>query len=237
MGNPLDNLTVVPCLKIMLFLFNISFWLSGFLLALVSIWAGLDMFQYVDLPVEFIETAPHVTFGMALLVLIVTTISFSWIIKGQPGLLYGYGGFLACIFVMDAGVAAAIVCYKESFAKGLYDGLIKNIATYNIHKGDLDFAQASLRCCGVANYTDWVKISPQRVIPNSCCINPASCITANYSDVFQQGCYDVITKYFEANLDILVGLALAAAIYPLLGTFISCCLARYIQKTNYDVIA
>lgn len=43
-----------------------------------------------------------------------------------------------------------------------------------------------LHCCGVSNYSDWVRLSPQRTIPTSCCVDPNSCVTANYSDVYQE---------------------------------------------------
>ena len=49
-----------------------------------------------------------------------------------------------CIFMMDAGVGASVVCYRDTFAKGLHDGLTQTIATYDPQKANFDFAQSKV---------------------------------------------------------------------------------------------
>ncbi|XP_039763388.1 tetraspanin-7-like isoform X3 [Pararge aegeria] len=190
----------------------------------------------MELSPEFSGTAPLVIIGIASLIVLISSIAFSCIIKGQPVLLYIYGGFLVCIFMMDAGVGASAICYRDTFARGLHDGLTKTIISYNPQKANFDFAQSALQCCGVSNYTDWMRLSPQRVIPISCCLDKTRCVTANYSDVFQRGCYEVLTEYLTNNLNILFGMAIGTALLPLMGALLSCSLARYIEKSKYDVI-
>ncbi|PZC77256.1 tetraspanin-7 [Helicoverpa armigera] len=236
MGNQFKNVAVIACLKTFLFVFNVVFWFTGLLLLLVGLWAEFDLHKYMELSPEFSGTAPHVLIGIACLIVLVSSIAFSCIIKGQPVLLYIYGGFLACIFMMDAGVGAAAACYRDTFAKSLHDGLTQTITNNYPHKANFDFAQKNLRCCGVSNYTDWIRLSPQKVIPISCCLDPNDCITANYSDVFQQGCYAVISEYLENNIDLVVGIAIGTALLPLVGTLLSCFLASYIKKSKYDVV-
>lgn len=51
-----------------------------------------------------------------------------------------------------------------------------------------------------------------------------------------QGCYEVLTEYLTDNLNILFGIAIGTALLPLLGAMLSCSLARYIEKSKYDVI-
>ncbi|CAH0725996.1 unnamed protein product, partial [Brenthis ino] len=236
MGNQFKNVAVIACLKTLLFIFNIVFWLTGLLILIVGLWAEFDLFKYMELSSDFSGTAPHVIIGIAGLIILISSVAFSCIIKGQPVLLYIYGGFLVCIFMMDAGVGASVVCYRDTFAKGLHDGLTHTIATYDPQKANFDFAQSKLQCCGVSNYTDWMRLSPQRVIPISCCHNTNHCVTANYSNVYQQGCYEVITEYLTNNMNILIGIAIGTATLPLLGALLSCSLAWYIKKSKYDVI-
>lgn len=237
MGNQFKNVAVIACLKTFLFVFNIVFWLTGVLLLIIGLWAEFELHKYMELSPEFSGTAPHVMIGIACLIIVVTSIAFSCIIKGQLVLLYIYGGFLACIFMMDAGVAAAVSCYRDTFAKSLNDGLSQTIATNNMGKTNFDFTQATLQCCGVSNYTDWIRLSPHKVIPPSCCRDRhQKCVTANYSEVYQRGCYEVIVEYLESNIDILVGIALGMAFLPLIGTFLSCFLANYIKKSKYDAV-
>ncbi|XP_063376448.1 tetraspanin-7-like [Cydia fagiglandana] len=232
MGNQFKNVAVIACLKTFLFIFNIVFWLSGLLLLIVGLWAEFDLYKYMQLSSEFSGTAPHAMIGIAALIVLVSSVAFSCIIKGQPVLLYIYGGFLACIFMMDAGVGASVACYRDTFSKGLYDGLTQTLVSSDQHRGNFDLAQATLHCCGVSNYTDWVRV--QRSIPLSCCVNPDDCITANYSHVYQAGCYKVIVEYLESNMNILIGIAIGTALFPLVGTVLSCCLASYIKKSKYD---
>nr|XP_037866654.1 tetraspanin-7 isoform X2 [Bombyx mori] len=210
--------------------------LTGLLLLVVGLWAEFDLHKYLELSPEFSGTAPHVMIGIAGLIVLISSVAFSCIIKGQPVLLYIYGGFLACIFMMEAGVGASVACYRDTFAKGLRDGLTETITHYNPQKANFDFAQTKLHCCGVNNYTDWMRMSPQRVIPISCCVDANNCVTANYSEVHQKGCYEVIAEYIESNMDILIGIAIGTALLPLLGTILSCCLANYIKKSKYDVM-
>lgn len=56
-----------------------------------------------------------------------------------------YGGFLACIFMMDAGVGASVACYRDTFAKGLHDGLTQTLASNNPNKDNFNFAQATVK--------------------------------------------------------------------------------------------
>ncbi|XP_039763371.1 tetraspanin-7-like isoform X1 [Pararge aegeria] len=236
MGNQFNNVAVIACLKTLLFVFNIVFWLTGLLILVGGLWAEFDLYKYMELSPEFSGTAPLVIIGIASLIVLISSIAFSCIIKGQPVLLYIYGGFLVCIFMMDAGVGASAICYRDTFARGLHDGLTKTIISYNPQKANFDFAQSALQCCGVSNYTDWMRLSPQRVIPISCCLDKTRCVTANYSDVFQRGCYEVLTEYLTNNLNILFGMAIGTALLPLMGALLSCSLARYIEKSKYDVI-
>ncbi|XP_050361488.1 tetraspanin-7-like [Nymphalis io] len=236
MGNQFKNVAIIACLKTFLFVFNIIFWLTGLLILVVGLWAEFDLYKYMELSSDFSGTAPHVIIGIAGLIVLISSVAFSCIIKGQPVLLYIYGGFLVCIFMMDAGVGASVVCYRDSFAKGLHDGLSHTISTYDPNKANFDFAQSKLHCCGVTNYTDWMRLSPQRVIPISCCLDTNRCVTANYNDVYQRGCYEVITEYLTNNMNILIGVAIGTATLPLIGSLLSCFLARYIAKSKYDAI-
>ncbi|XP_041969353.1 tetraspanin-7-like [Aricia agestis] len=236
MGNQFKSVAVIACLKSLLFIFNIVFWLTGLSILIVGLWAEYDLYKYMELSPEFSGTAPLVIIGIASLIVFLSSFAFSCIIQGQPVLLYMYGGFLACIFMMDVGVSASVVCYRDTFAKGLQDGLTQTIINYDPKKTNFDFAQSTLQCCGVANYSDWMRLSPQRVIPISCCIDTNHCVTANYSDVYQRGCYEIIVEYITSNMNIIIGVAVGTSLLPLVGALLSCSLANYIKKSKYDSI-
>ncbi|CAK1602964.1 unnamed protein product [Parnassius mnemosyne] len=236
MGNQFKNVALIACLKTLLFIFNIVFWVTGLLFLVAGLWAEFDLYKYMELSTEFSGTASYVMIGIASLIVLISSMAFSCIIKGQPVLLYIYGGFLACIFMMNVGITASVICYRDTFAKGLHDGLTQTVRNYDPHKANFDFAQSTLQCCGVSNYTDWIRSSPQKIIPVSCCLDPTHCVTANYSDVYQRGCYEVIVHYLSANMEIFISVAVVTALLPLFGSILSCILATYIKKSKYDVI-
>lgn len=65
-----------------------NFQLTGLFLLLVGVWAELDLYKYLELSPEFSGTAPHVIIGISGLIILISSIAFSCIIKGQPVLLY-----------------------------------------------------------------------------------------------------------------------------------------------------
>lgn len=46
--------------------------------------------------------------------------------------------------MMEAGVGASVACYRDTFAKGLRDGLTETITHYNPQKANFDFAQTKV---------------------------------------------------------------------------------------------
>ncbi|CAK1550064.1 unnamed protein product [Leptosia nina] len=237
MGNQFRSVAFITCLKTFLFVFNFMFWLAGLLILVIGLWAEFDLYKYMELSPDFSGTAPLVVIGVSGLSLIISSIAFSCIVKGQPVLLYIYGGFMICIFMMEVGMCSSIVCFRDTFAQGLYDGLTQTIKNYDSKRTNLDIAQTRMHCCGVTNYTDWMKMSPQRVIPTSCCIDTTHCVTANYNDVYQRGCFEVIAEYVKTNMTVIVAVAVLTSILPLFGAVVACCLANYIRSSQYDVIA
>ncbi|KAG7311363.1 hypothetical protein JYU34_002402 [Plutella xylostella] len=236
MGNDFQNVSGIACLKTFTFILNILFWLLGLALLLAGLWAEFELHKYLELSPELSGSVPHVLLGVAGLSLAVSSVAFSCIVKGQPVLLYAYSGFLGAISIMIAGVGMSLFCYRETFPKGLHDGLTQSVLTYDPDRNNIDFAQANMQCCGVSNYTDWVRLSPKRVIPFSCCVDPTHCVIANYSDVYQKGCYDTMLEYMDNNMNIIVGVALGTAMLPMIGTLVACSLAEAINKAKYDEI-
>lgn len=47
--------------------------------------------------------------------------------------------------MMDAGVGASVACYRDTFAKGLNNGLTHTITNYDQNKANFDFAQSTVR--------------------------------------------------------------------------------------------
>ncbi|KAI5632175.1 tetraspanin family domain-containing protein [Phthorimaea operculella] len=233
----LDSLLAsIACVKTFVIGFNLCLWLLGLFLLGVGLWMLLDLYKYWELSPEFSGTAPHVLIGIALLLIVTTSIAFSCIIRGQSVLLFLHGALLMVVFFLDLGVGVTLATYGHTFREGLHNGLTNTLMSYDPEKVNFDFAQSALHCCGVSNYTDWVRLSPQRVIPISCCVDPQRCVIANYNDVYQRGCYETILEYLNSNSDMLIGMALATCLLPFFGSFATCVLANITTKGRYDAM-
>lgn len=46
--------------------------------------------------------------------------------------------------MMDAGVGASVACYRDTFSKGLRDGLTQTLESYNPNKDNFNFAQSKV---------------------------------------------------------------------------------------------
>lgn len=66
--------------------------------------------------------------------------------------------------MMDAGVGASVACYKDTFSKGLYDGLTQTLTSYDPDKANFNFAQATVRGCDYA-----IKIMVMNIRKLYCC--------------------------------------------------------------------
>ncbi|KPI94723.1 Tetraspanin-7 [Papilio xuthus] len=193
-----------------------------------GMWTLFELHKYVDVPSDFGGTAPYLMFGLGAFTLIITSFAFSCIHRKQTLLLYIYSACLACVFMINMGLMISMVCYREALCNGLFEGLTRTIQNYNPETTNIDFAQSTFQCCGVTNYTDWIKSSPTKVIPTSCCIDPTNCVTANYGDVYNKGCYALIREYISNNLPTIIAVAGGMGTFPFFGSFLAYLLGRHI---------
>ncbi|XP_045534826.1 tetraspanin-7 [Papilio machaon] len=222
----------VPALQWTLTCFTIFYWVMGIAMVCGALWGILELQKYVDLPSDMSGNAPYLLMGLGVFTLIISSFAFSCIYREQTLLIYIYAGCLACVFVINIGLMVSVVCYKNALYKGLFDGLTRTIHNYNPDTTNFDFAQSTFQCCGVTNYTDWIKSSPTKVIPTSCCVDPTNCVTANYGDVYTKGCYALIKEYIERNMPTITVATGGLSTMPVIGSQIAFALAQYTSHSK-----
>ena len=52
-----------------------------------------------------------------------------------------------------------------------------------------------------------------------------------------QGCYNRVLNFLRSNVGLVACGALVFSIFPMIGVILSCCLASYINKVNYEQIS
>jgi len=111
----------------------------------------------------------------------------------------------------------------------------------NMH---VDRLQKALSCCGIDSYTDWFETpygSTLSQVPASCCQKSLNhtCIRTDLKenlpiDININGCYETVISAIKNNYPIFGGIILVAALFPLIGIFLACCLARQMRKHRYE---
>ncbi|XP_055683831.1 tetraspanin-7-like [Lutzomyia longipalpis] len=233
----------MACMKSLLMIFNLAFWASGLAILCAGIWMQVELHKYLELNADFSNTGPYVLVGTGTLILLISSLACCCTVKGQPGLLYLYGGFLAIVFIIELSLASSLYAYKDNLSDGFERGLNQSMARYG-QPGtadktmDFDVMQAKMQCCGSHGYEDWNNLIPSSPVPRSCCrIAGKRCDTQDETQIWTQGCFHKVVAFLTINMKVIGGSAIGVTLFPLLGTVLSCVLAANINKTKYEQMA
>ncbi|XP_031671113.1 tetraspanin-8 isoform X2 [Oncorhynchus kisutch] len=184
-------MAVNKCIKYLLFLFNLLFWISGCIILGVSIYLKVSKNGNVIMD----EAVPFVDLLIAVGVIIMVL------------------GFLGCCGAIKENRCMLIlsqVWVKESLAKLLpLKDQKPEVQT------DLQKLEVEAKCCGLINGpSDWGS-----TVPSSCdCVDTAqACQSANGRQVYSTPCVKFVTSFMEKNAIIALGIAFGIAVLMLFG--------------------
>ncbi|KAK9879532.1 hypothetical protein WA026_006603 [Henosepilachna vigintioctopunctata] len=238
MEHNFQTMATMACLKSLLMIFNFIFWISGIVIMIVGIWMAVDLYKYMELSIEYSKSTPYVLIIMGAGIFLIGSFACCCTLKGQPKLLYVYGGILAVIFMLELGCGVSIYAYRDNLTKGFDSGLNQAMRNYNNNSRiaeDIDIVQRELHCCGNHEAKDWINVAHSG-IPESCC-KKEPCNTRNDFEINQEGCYDNIVKFLSSNITTVVIIAMSVTLFPLIGIILSCCLACLLNKHKYEQMA
>jgi hypothetical protein len=230
-------------MKTFLMLFNVLFGATGLILFILGLWMKLSLSKYMALDGETNFALPPMFMAVGLTMIGVGFWACNCTANGQTRLLYMYGSFLFAAFVVVTSGAMTGYAYRSSLSQGFREGLNNAINKYgngDLLERDVTLVQQLLHCCGANNYTDWFS-SPwsngTEAVPGSCCRDPTQCVTRPLQSpdlIFQEGCYSKIVSLLSQKFSLVGYFAISIALFQLVGTVISCGLAKYINKAVYD---
>ncbi|KAG4075393.1 hypothetical protein HA402_015046 [Bradysia odoriphaga] len=236
MGKCLQTVPAMACMKSLLMLFNVTFWATGLAVLCAGIWMQVRLIKFLELSADFSNAVPYVLVGTGALILFVATLACCCTVKGQPSLLYMYGAFLAIILILEIAVTISIYAYKDKLSDGFDRGLNQSMKIYgesSTISTDFDVMQSELQCCGNRGYKDWSSLQRPIPVPKSCC-KLTECDVEDESQIYNQGCYDIVVKFINENLAMIGTCALGVTLFPILGIVLSCCLAANVSKAKYE---
>ncbi|XP_042866096.1 tetraspanin-7-like [Penaeus japonicus] len=240
MGKRLQTRAAVACMKTLLMIFNVIFWLSGALMLAAGIVVKVEVYKYVEVSAEFSATAPYVLVATGGFMLLLGILACCCTAKGQPVLLYIYAAFLLVIFVIMIGAGVSTWAYRKHLKNSYEDGLTRAFTEYDrtpTMTSAVNNLQNVLRCCGIQNASDWVAMpygqSHDPPYPPSCCREEQEnfCIALH-----PQGCYSTVIHFLESSTGVILISALSFACFQFVGVILACCLARNINRAKYEQV-
>ncbi|XP_028401346.1 CD63 antigen-like [Dendronephthya gigantea] len=254
-----SEITVSPVMQVIrvsLILFNIMFWITGFCLFVIGIWATVELNKYEEFPrPNDFDAVSIVLIIIGLVIACIGICGCYGAMKKNTFVLKMFAFFLGVIIVCEISVAIAGYAYRTKIKSALSRGLNHTMKAYkgnSIVRAAWNKMQREFDCCGDANYTDWFKIelqpSPDNFssVPESCCKHEAkNCgghenvrnATEAKNYIYTEGCYDHITDYFRKRFSVLASGALSIAIIQFFSIACAGCFWNHVQnKSKYELV-
>ncbi|KAM8861180.1 CD151 antigen isoform X3 [Synchiropus splendidus] len=203
------------CLKSLLLIFNVLFWLAGGAVLVVGVWTLVAKSDYISLlNSSFYTTSTYLLIAAGCVVIVTGIIGCCATLNERRSLLIVYLVLLLCIFLLEiiAGVLAFI--YYQKF-----------------------------KCCGSNSSADWADSlwiksdTNHRLVPDSCCKSPSHLcgLRDHPSNIYkvEGGCIMKLEEFILDQLYIIGVVGGGIAFLQLLGMMFTCCLYRNLKDEPY----
>ncbi|XP_042268217.1 CD151 antigen isoform X1 [Thunnus maccoyii] len=245
------------CLKYLLFIFNVLFWLAGGAVLAVGVWTLVEKSEYISLlNSSFYSASAYILIAAGLVVIVTGIIGCCATLNEMKSLLIVYLILLLCIFLLEiiAGVLAYInhqqcfpFCYQldEELRQNLkvtmqdkYQQPGEESVTHAVDKLHQEF-----KCCGSNSSSDWrdsvwiQAAENRRLVPDSCCKTPSDLcgVRDHPSNIYkvEGGCIMKLEDFILSQLYILGAVGIGIAFLQLVGMMFTCCLYRNLKEEPY----
>ncbi|XP_038642426.1 CD63 antigen [Scyliorhinus canicula] len=226
----------MKCVKYLMFIFNFLFWISGIALIVVGILVQTKVNGTLHITSVAASGAPIVIIIVGVVINFVAFFGCCGAWKENYCMVTTFAVLLILIFLVEIAAAIAGYVFKDQI-RGVFErSFNETMRNYNSsgNAANIDNLQKQFHCCGSAHYTDWF---PPRQVPDSCCKVPATNCGRNVTatNIYQEGCVNVINTWLKNNIVIVAGVALGIALFQLLGIIFACVLMKGI-RSGYEVM-
>ncbi|XP_075408318.1 tetraspanin-9 isoform X2 [Tenrec ecaudatus] len=231
------------CLKYMMFLFNLIFWLCGCGLLGVGIWLSVSQGNFATFSPSFPSlSAANLVIAIGTMVMVTGFLGCLGAIKENKCLLLSFFIVLLVILLGELILLTLFFVYmdkvNENAQKDLKEGLLLYNTENNVGlKNAWNIIQAEMRCCGVTDYTDWFPVLGENMVPDRCCMeNSQGCGRNATTPLWKTGCYEKVKMWFDDHKHVLGTVGMCILIMQILGMAFSMTLFQHIHRTGkkYD---
>uniref|UniRef100_A0A3B5L382 Tetraspanin n=1 Tax=Xiphophorus couchianus TaxID=32473 RepID=A0A3B5L382_9TELE len=229
------------CLKYLLFLFNICFWLAGGAVLAVGLWTLVDKSDYISLlNSSFYSASASILIVAGVIVTLTGIIGCCATLNEKRSLLI----VRLILFFLRSSISRLSQLDDE-----LRQNLKLNMQQKYLQPGQesitlsVDKLQQEFKCCGSHNFSDWRdsewirREKTQQLVPDSCCKTPSTlCGRRDHpSNIYREegGCIEKLEDYIRSQLYILGGVGVGIAFLQLVGMMFTCCLCRNLKEDLY----
>uniref|UniRef100_A0AAQ4QAQ0 Tetraspanin n=1 Tax=Gasterosteus aculeatus aculeatus TaxID=481459 RepID=A0AAQ4QAQ0_GASAC len=219
----METKPVIFCLKTLLLLYCLVFWVTGVVLLSVGLWWRFMLGPYTSLISSGSSNAPYVLTATGGAIVLFGLFGCFATCRGGACMLRLYAVFLSLVFTTEliAGISGFVFRHeiKGTFLTTFSDA-VRRYDGRDDRSLAVDGVQRRLLCCGVNNYTSWLGslYFPAGGVPASCCVSFADCGATDLKDaalashkVHKQGCYELVTSFLEGNMGIIAGVTFGVA--------------------------
>uniref|UniRef100_A0A8C6JFM3 Tetraspanin-4 n=1 Tax=Melopsittacus undulatus TaxID=13146 RepID=A0A8C6JFM3_MELUD len=229
----------LQCIKYLMFVFNLLFWLGGCGILGVGIWLAVTQGNFATLSSSFPSlSAANLLIVTGTFVMIIGFVGCIGAIKENKCLLLSFFIMLLIIFLLELTVVILFFVYTDKIDKYAQRDLKKGLHLYGTN-GNIGLTnawsiiQTDFRCCGVSNYTDWFEVYNTTRVPDSCCLEfSENCGLHSPGTWWKAPCYETVKIWLQENL-LAVGIfGLCTAMVQILG--LTFAMTMYCQVVKAD---
>uniref|UniRef100_A0AC35FZA1 Tetraspanin n=1 Tax=Panagrolaimus sp. PS1159 TaxID=55785 RepID=A0AC35FZA1_9BILA len=161
------------CVRTLMLIYTIGFWITGFALLFIGLWMLLDPRRtYILDLVDFSEDDPLLRFAAYISLItgtatiLVAFLSCCGAIKAEKCMIFSFVIFLFLIFMAEISIGVLALMYREKIFDMNYRNHLKSIIHHDygvsMNKGKnqqitklIDNMQFYMKCCGAQGPQDW----------------------------------------------------------------------------------
>ncbi|XP_078670645.1 tetraspanin-18-like isoform X2 [Branchiostoma floridae x Branchiostoma belcheri] len=250
------------CMKYLLFVFNLLFWLSGAALLGVGIWVIVAQQSFITLVGDnpLFITGAYILIGVGAFVFFVGFLGCCGAIKESKCMLILFFILLLLIFAAEIVAAVLAFMFRAKTEQVLSDMMNKTLQ--EDYKGPKaqdptsaawNYVQIIFGCCGTTGYQDWLTSNwvqnqgqgTRMNFPSSCCVrdkasldnkptNETACFAdpTNSAYMNADGCFEKMKSEFQEKILIIAIVGIAIAAVMILGMVFSICMVRNMEENT-----
>ncbi|XP_038074263.1 tetraspanin-4-like [Patiria miniata] len=232
------------CMKYLLFIFNLLFFLSGGTVLAAGAYLFTREGPFATLLPSFpFLNAATVTMIVGGVIMLVSFLGCCGAIRENACMVFTYFVLMSGILIVEMIAGGLGIANRNQVAAFVEKDLTQNgLPLYGtVGQQGLSTAwdrmQNFLLCCGVTNATDWQQFHPRLYgrgqTPDSCCVTHiGGCGIDPLADKWDRGCKDALVEELRRHIGAVGGIGIGVGVFQILGIVFAFIMWRSIRNEH-----